>query len=295
VSGVRESRLRAVMSPGMTREEPPLPSDRLHRLASPNDARREYRVYVPSSGGRAAPVFVAVHGISSNVDEHAQLFAAHCEESGVVLVAPHFSGETYRDYQRLGREGRGPRADLALEAILEEVARATGAATAQIYLFGFSGGAQFAHRYTMAHPHRVARSVYAAAGWYTFPDPRVRYPYGIRRTRELRDLRFDAEEFLRVPMTIIVGDRDTTREDLRCTKRVTGQQGETRLERARNWVEAMRAAARAYHIPALVTLETIPGGDHSFANLMRNARLGDRVFAALFGAPVTQMRGNDRE
>ena len=30
------------------------------------------------------------------------------------------------------------------------------------HLFGFSGGAQFAHRYVMAYPHRVASAVFAS-------------------------------------------------------------------------------------------------------------------------------------
>lgn len=272
-----------------------LPTNELHLLVSRSDPGRQYFIYVPGSGGREAPVFVAVHGISRNVQEHARFFSAHCEEYGVVLVAPFFQKGQADDYQRLGREGRGPRADVALDAMLEEARLLTGASISRIHLFGFSGGAQFAHRYTMAHPHRVARAVVAAAGWYTFPDPRKRFPYGIRRCRELPDLRFDPEDFLQVPITVIVGDRDIADVDLRTTARVNRQQGTTRLERAHNWVEAMRAAAREYRVEPLVSFETLPGGDHMFANLMQNTRLGDRVFTALFGAPPSRPEGEARD
>jgi pimeloyl-ACP methyl ester carboxylesterase len=169
----------------------------------------------------------------------------------------------------------------------------TGAATAPMHLFGFSGGAQFAHRFAMAFPHRVARAVIAAAGWYTFPDWRRRYPYGIRASRDLPDVRFDPEEFLQVPITVVVGDRDTTNVDMRSTKRVNRQQGATRIERALNWVNAMHGASRAHHLDPLVTFESIPGGDHSFGDLMRTGGLGDRVFAALFGDAVARASGND--
>ena len=261
-----------------------LPAGSLHRLVSRTDPGREYLLYVPTSGGLGAPVFVTVHGISGNVVEHASLFSTYAEKAGAVLVAPYFAPGQSQDYQRLGREGRGPRADHALHAILGEASRLTGADVSRIHLFGFSGGAQFAHRYTMAHPQRVAGVVVAAAGWYSFPDLHLRYPYGIRRCRALPDLRFDPDEFLRVPMTVIVGDRDVTNVDLRSNPRLNRQQGETRLERARNWVEAMRATARVYRVDPLVTLETVPGGDHSFAGLMEGGRLGDLTFAALFGA-----------
>lgn len=130
-----------------------------------------------------------------------------------------------------------------------------------------------------------------AAGWYTFPDGRKRFPYGTRSTRDLSDVRFDPEEFLQVPITVLVGDQDITDVDLRCPERVMRQQGATRLERAGNWVGAMHAAARQYRFEPLVT---IPGGDHSFANLMITSGFGDRVFLALFGAPVSNARRGDQ-
>lgn len=275
-----------VVAGGVSRPRPrrPPPPGGVFRLACHDDPDLEFLIYVPRPGAERAPVFVTVHGISRNVVEHATLFASCCEDAGAVLVAPYFPQGVWKDYQRLGRLGRGPRSDAALDRILDEVAWITGAATDRFYLHGFSGGAQFAHRYAMAHPHRIARAVIAAAGWYTFPDGRERFPYGIRRSRDLPDVRFDPEEFLQVPMTVLVGDRDITDVDLRCTRRVTRQQGETRLARARSWVEAMHRAAREYRLEPLVTLETIPGGDHTFADLMVRGGLGARVFLALFGA-----------
>ena len=254
----------------------------VHRVTE-DAARRPYHLYVPSAGGEGAPMFVAVHGLSRNVEEHARLFSGHCEANRAVLVAPLFAESHAADYQRLGRAGRGPRADALLDAVVGEVSRLTGARAWPFHLFGFSGGAQFAHRYTMAHPHRVAHAVFAAAGWYTFPDPRERYPYGIRRTHDLPGVRFDPEEFLRVPMTVVIGDHDLAGEHMRDSPRLQRQQGRTRLERARKWVAAMRAAAQSYHIDSRVALDVIPGGDHSFLTLMQAHRLGERTFAALFG------------
>ena len=270
-------------TPGVTRRAASLPRGRLHHLQSHRAPGQEYFAYVPASGGDHAPVFVAVHGISRNVHEHASLFAPLCEKVGAVLLAPFFPSDRCPDYQRLGRLGRGPRSDQALDTVVDEIGGLTGTRTDRLLMFGFSGGAQFVHRYTMAHPHRVARAVSAAAGWYTFPDRRLRYPYGMGRTRELPEVRFDPEEFLRVPITVIVGEQDVSSLDLRSTDRVIRQQGVTRLDRARNWVAAMQAAAEAHHLEPLVRLETIPGGDHTFMSLMLHGGLGERAFAALFG------------
>jgi poly(3-hydroxybutyrate) depolymerase len=271
---------------------------RVLRRVSQADPAQEYFLYVPSSGGRQAPLFVSVHGVSRNASQHARLFSRYAERHGAVLVAPRFTEEDHRDYQRLGREGRGKRADLALDRILEEVGSLTGASAAQFYLFGHSGGAQFAHRYTMAHPHRIVRAAIASAGWYTFPDPKTRFPYGIRATRRLPGVRFDAEEFLRVPIAVLVGSEDgDATNNLRRTARVDRQQGTTRVERARKWVDAMRAAAADHHLEPLVSFERIPGNSHSFRRFMESGGLGDRVFEALFGLPaaakaVTRAGGN---
>ena len=211
------------------------------------------------------------------------MLSAFCETYGTVLAVPLFTRAQYGDYQRLGRTGLGKRSDLALNLMAAEVASSTGAVADRFYLFGFSGGAQFAHRYAMAHPHRVAGAVFASAGWYTLPDARRRYPYGTRPSNRLPGVRFDAEEFLCVPMTVLVGANDDTQQDVRRNPRLDRAQGVNRIERARSWVAAMKAAAAAHHLESMVTYAEIPASDHSFTRCMLSGDLGGMVFKALFG------------
>jgi poly(3-hydroxybutyrate) depolymerase len=260
---------------------------RLQRRVLLADPSQEYLVYVPSTGGDHAPLVVSVHGISRNADQHARLLSTYSEMYGAVLVAPIFSVEQHPDYQRLGRVGRGKRADLALNMIVAEVATMTGAAAEKFHLFGFSGGAQFVHRYVMANPHRVAGAVMAAAGWYTFPDATRRFPYGTRMTKKLPSVRFDAEEFLSVPMTVMVGADDDSQSGLRRSARLDREQGVTRVERARRWVEAMKASAAAHHLESMVSYEEIENCNHSFKRSILRGGLGDRVFNAILGAAPT--------
>jgi pimeloyl-ACP methyl ester carboxylesterase len=200
----------------------------------------------------------------------------------VVLLAPHFA-EHHSDFQRLGRQGHGPRADEILHQCLSEVGSLTGANVGEIYLFGHSAGAQFGHRYVMAHPHRVARAVVASAGWYTFPDPEQHFPYGIRHPRKLPGVRFTPEAFLKVPVEVLVGGKDLNCLNLRCTARVNNQQGANRVERARRWVHAMQKAAKAYGLPALTTYAEVPGISHDFAEFCGTGGLASRVMLFLFG------------
>jgi poly(3-hydroxybutyrate) depolymerase len=258
------------------------PTGRVLQRVLQVDPMQEYLLYIPTSGGAQAPIFVAVHGLACNPHELARVFAAHCEATGVVMLAPIFSTEQHSDYQRLGRVGRGVRADIALDRCVAEAVSLTNADAEQLHLFGYSGGAQFVHRYLLAHPHRVAAAVAASAGWYTFPDMKVRFPYGTRPQRRLPGVNFNPEEFLRVPVTVLVGQDDVQREHLRSTERVVRQQGVNRVERARNWVAAMRAAATAYGYEPRVCCVEIPGVDHSFATFCERGALAERVFEALF-------------
>ncbi len=245
---------------------------------------QQYFLYVPQRGGANAPVFVTVHGISRNAREHAERFASFAERYGVVLIAPYFSKESFPDYQRLGRKGKGERADLALDNIVTEVGRLTGAQTGKLFLFGYSGGAQFVHRYTLAHPERVAKVVLGAPGWYTFPDPTVKYPKGIAQTKRLPDVTFDPAGFLAIPTCVLVGERDV-RQDVALNKSpmLAQQQGSTRLERGEHWISAMTRAAKAQGLKTSYTFQTLPRSRHSFTQSMKRGKMGEMVFDCLFG------------
>ena len=254
-----------------------------------SDPEQRYFLYVPPQGGIGGRVLVTVHGVSRNAVEHARRFKRLAKRYGVVLVAPLFPVERFPDYQRLGQSGKGGRPDRALQAILGEVGDLTGADVARVYLFGYSGGGQFVHRYAMAHPERVAKVAVGAAGWYTFPDPAARFPRGLKARSKATGLRFQPEAFLRIPMAAFVGERDIRRglerPEMKQTPRVDAQQGSTRLERGHRWIEAMRAAAADHRLATPYQYETLPRSSHSFKASMKRGQLGQRAFAFLFGPP----------
>lgn len=245
-----------------------------------------YFLFVPEEVTDETALFVTVHGRSRNAVKHAELFAPFVRRLGIVMVAPLFTKERFPDYNCLGRAGRSERADLALDRILAEAGRLTGGRTDRIYLFGYSGGGQFAHRYAMAYPDRVAAVAIGAPGWYTFPEGTLAYPRGLRSDGSLPGVvAFDPHRFLRLPMPVLVGERDIQRDpNLNQEPDVDAQQGLHRVERARRWTAAMQAAAGAMAYDTAYTLEILPGVGHSFVDCMTLAGMGDKVFAHLFPA-----------
>lgn len=248
-----------------------------------------YHAFVPEQAaqkGRAALV-VAVHGISRNALEQMAAFSTLAAERGHVLMAPCFDTPEDEDYQRLGRRGRGRRADLALDDAIRRLAEKTKIEFGSRFFFGYSGGGQFVHRYLMSHPDRVTAAVVAAAGWYTFPDAHQAYPHGLRVGAALAGVRMEPSAFLRVPLLVTVGSLDVDRDaSVRTTPKVDEGQGGDRIERAKRWVTAMQAAARARSIPARHELEMLDGAGHSFSDCVESglARASFRFFDSVDAA-----------
>jgi poly(3-hydroxybutyrate) depolymerase len=260
-----------------------VPPGRIVRRLLTSDKKTVYYIYRSTRLQPDLPVMVSVHGIQRRADLQASLFAPLIEAIGGILVAPLFSRPRYDDYQRLGRHGRGDRSDLTLKAILSEQAMLTGVSARSIVLFGYSGGGQFVHRFAMAHPRQVSRMAIAASGWYTFPDRRRSYPEGIGTCGDLPDLFLDPARFLQIPTLVLVGEFDTTRDpNLNRRGKLDVRQGMNRLERGRNWIEAMGTAAARYNYDTHFSFKVVPGCGHSFPDCMTTGDMGRQVISFLF-------------
>ena len=242
-----------------------------------------YALRLPPEPGADTPVFVAIHGISRNALDHFNAFAGLAQSRQAIVIAPLFDAAGFPDYQRLGRRGLGSRADLALIALVDDVLASRGLQSRKLHLFGHSGGAQFTHRFVIAHSQRVARYAISAAGWYTFPDESADYPYGLREPPDGLDMTCQPL-FLSVPGCVFVGMRDQRRgPSLRQRERVDTQQGTTRIERAMRWTAAMNSRARELGLPEPLQLRRLPDTGHSFSGLVRCAGLHEQAWEFLLG------------
>lgn len=233
-----------------------------------------------SIAGPGAPTMVAIHGISRNAAEIATRFSQHPAFAGTNIIAPLFDGARFGKYQQLRtlKEGQTP-SDQGLFLLLDHLAGQKAIDTAKVSIFGFSGGAQMAHRLAMLHPSRISALCATAAGWYLLPTDNLPYPYGLGQGC-LPGWNRDAT--LRIPMTIIVGNRDTRIDDsVRQDPIIVAHQGTNRLRRARIWVQRMRQEAAKGTYNESISLITLENGSHDFGQCVREAGLLDFVSDAL--------------
>jgi pimeloyl-ACP methyl ester carboxylesterase len=221
-----------------------------------------------------APPVVAVHGVTRGVEEMARTLLPRARATGRTVVLPRFSRADWPRYQRAACERRADRALLRLMSALEEEGRV---APGPFDLAGFSGGAQFAHRFTWLHPERVGRLCAASPGWWTFPDPEAPWPYGMGGEPILAA---NLGRFLDRRIVVCVGSDDIARDcNLRKGPRIDARQGPTRVIRARRWCAMAGTRAREAGLEPAISLRMLQGCGHDFAACVTDAGLDRDVVA----------------
>jgi pimeloyl-ACP methyl ester carboxylesterase len=245
-----------------------------------------FELLVPH-GSRDRPPLVVVHGVSTPGSAYFDAFRTLAIRHRRVLLAPRFERPRFRGYQKLsGVEGPLSAAD-ALEAMFEEAAERSGAQFGRVDVVGFSGGAQFSHRYAMLRPDRVRRAVVAAAGWYTILDPSRPFPQGTGPSEASGGEPVEVDRFLGIPLRVMVGENDVRRDAyLRSDDVIDEKQGVHRLSRALRWVEHVRTEASRRGMEPQASFELLPRSGHSFRQAMVRADFGERALAFLEDGPA---------
>jgi pimeloyl-ACP methyl ester carboxylesterase len=177
------------------------------------DPRFGYHVHRPTKvDGSLA---VVVHGTDRAAEALCDAFASWAERNDCIVVAPVFPvgvlGADDRDsYKSLSSNGF--RYDEVLLGMLRELRTNTAVEfAARFLLFGFSGGAQFAHRFCFIHPERVAALSIGAPGNVTLLDSSRDWWVGTRNAPELFEHAVDAALLRQVPLQAVIGEVDDGR------------------------------------------------------------------------------------
>lgn len=203
---------------------------------------RRYFLYVPSSSDErvAVRLLVIMHGYRRLAGAYARQFTAFADEHRSALLAPVFP---YPErFQQLGIGDDSFRADLCLLDLVDEVSGTVRVDAGAFDLFGFSAGAQFAHRFLYLHPERLRSVVVAAPGTVTLPTERYGWPNGMAGLDGLAGVQVDLDRVRQVRALLIVGEHDVGDGNLN-TLDAANRFGRTRLERARTLHAAWQAEA----------------------------------------------------
>ncbi|MEM7722403.1 MAG: alpha/beta hydrolase [Pseudomonadota bacterium] len=229
----------------------------------------------PETAGTAPPV-LAIHGLNRETELMANLLAKQTDRTGRTVILPIFDRLSWPRFQRAACPQRS---DWALLSLLDVLRDEGWIGAAPPDLSGFSGGAQFAHRFTWLYPDQVGRLCLVAPGWWTYPDTRGSYPLGIGiegsddRVMAFR-LGSNLARFLDRDIRVLVGALDVAQDkNLRQDPAVMAQQGANRVTRARNWTAAAIRAARHCGIQPRISFDLMDNCGHSFGDCVANGAL----------------------
>jgi len=247
-------------------------------IACQHDQRFSFCTYAPRSilkdGPEGYRLLVAVHSSDRDYQDIRMQFADLAEKEKLIVLAPLFpSGIADRqdndNYKYIAY--RDIRFDLLLLQMIEEAATLYGINVDRFALFGFSGGAHFAHRFFYLHPDRLSAVSIAAPGSVTILDQGQDWWVGTRNMEDLFGKSLDLAAMRQVPAQLLVGREDTNTDAI--THRPgrgkwmpgANDAGVTRIDRLHTLYKNWQAQDLA------VSLEEIPGAGHDCRPLVAPA------------------------
>jgi len=180
-------------------------------------------VYIPkgaSARGRNT-VLVALHGVGGNGAEFASPLVPLAETHGWVVVAPTFVYDNPLDVADITDDD--VKAISAVREILAQLPSETGLHfQSRVLVYGFSRGAQVAHRWALLHPDEVLGVAALSAGAYTLPTAylppadvaRLNWPLGVADIADYSGHAFQLDRLRQVHFFVGVGTRDTQEREV---------------------------------------------------------------------------------
>lgn len=194
----------------------PRPGGRSTTIAARLDARCSYSLYGSPRlevGESFANLLVFVHGEGRRFQFLLNSLMPLANECSYLVVCPLFPANILRDGNAEGykylREG-SVRYDRILLDIVAEIRSTFAFESARFLLGGYSGGAQYCHRFAYFHANQLEACSIAAPGSVTLLDPELDWWPGIRGASEIFDAPIDIESLKKVRIQLVVGERDTT-------------------------------------------------------------------------------------
>lgn len=234
--------------------------------------------HIPENVNVNTEILFVFHGNGRNAFDYRNAMIAESEAYNFIVIAPQFSsqdfpggdsynlGNVFMDGDNPSPETLNPEEDWTfsvIEPLFDYFRNLIGNLNTSYDVFGHSAGGQFAHRYLMFKPAaNYNRVVVSGSGWYTMPDPSVRFPYGFSdsplESQSLIDL-YQKE------LIILIGelDNDPNAAGLRRNE-FADVQGDNRFERAETFYNFALEDTQQLEIDLFWELEINSNAGHSY-------------------------------
>ncbi len=249
---------------------PPTSAPPVARPSRPFETTELY-VHVPPQANSRQPlrVLVVLHGMGGRGDAFSQSLIKDAERNNWVLIAPTFQYQNYLD-PKLLREDDIVFGQRILDTLNVLPQRLNLKLRQRVLLYGFSRGAQLAHRFAYFYPDRVASVVALSAGAYTMPTekrtsekdaPVIPFPYGVGDLRECVGQSINWQALKKISFWIGVGAQDNNANDV--ARAFDQYGGKTRVDRAKSFQQALQTLG----IDARLVI--FPDASHDLTGQMR--------------------------
>jgi pimeloyl-ACP methyl ester carboxylesterase len=224
----------------------------------------------PDTVDENTKILFIMHGASRTAENYLAAWQPFIKGRNVVAIAPKFTKELFPQYVTLMRattEGellndQSLYLDNIIPTMFDVFKAKLDIKSNQYRIYGHSGGSQFVHRFLLLRgDSRIDKAVMANAGFYTFLDPDIPYPFGIKNLN-ISDEQLEA--FLWKKNAILLGDQDTDprHRSLNRTKQAK-KQGKHRFERGTNFFFNLVRLGESKQLPFRWRYEVVKGVEHS--------------------------------
>lgn len=246
--------------------------------------RKSIRVwtYKPDSWKNQDKILFVMHGGGRNADDYRDAWVELANTHNLLIIAPEFESKfskiTTNDYQEgnlFTFFGTGnPRSEWAytvVENIFDHVKATNGITNSHYDIFGHSAGGQFVHRMLMIMPEaRIETAIAANAGFYSFPNEGLAFPYGLKRTEVTLDTHLKSAYKKRLIVLLGEQDNDPSLGTFRTTEQAMVQGGH-RLERGTRFFNANQQLSQQKGWAFHWSIDTVRNVGHDFRAMSDNA------------------------
>jgi hypothetical protein len=274
----------------------PLPDGVEQRTAMLRGVPVELFIRRPAGETPPRGILLVLHGQRRNAAEYLAYARDFSTRHRLLAVAPKFDRQRFpnRRYQRGGitRKGRIEPERLwtvnLVPTLLQWLRERERGLDLPAYLFGHSAGAQFLSRVAaFADLDNVRRIVIANPSSHVSADSNEPAPYGLGGVFSDAEAERRLRQYLELPITIFLGERDTGGYRLHNSP-AARRQGDNRLSRGLNVYRQAAKMADLLGSPFNWRLVTAPTVGHSGAGML-NSPQAERAFGLLVSSCEASM------